>query len=218
MKFKNFLQCAAILLFTGCSALTPQKNLTFVKQDLTLYHDSGKYEAEQKKVTTQAIAWINWRSQHAKPSEKAVIVFDIDETTLSNWPYLMVHNYGFDTQSINEWIQRGQCPVIAPSKNLYDDAIQKNVAVIFITGRPEKLRAATIKNLKAAGYTHYACLIMEPNDYKQPSVISFKSNARQSLTNKGYTIIANIGDQWSDLRNGYSERVFKLPNPFYFLL
>jgi hypothetical protein len=28
-------------------------------------------------------------------------------------------------------------------------------------------------------------------------------------------IIANLGDQFSDLAGGYAERTFKLPNPFY---
>jgi len=31
----------------------------------------------------------------------------------------------------------------------------------------------------------------------------------------GYKIIANVGDQQSDLNGGYSERTYKLPNPIY---
>jgi acid phosphatase len=31
------------------------------------------------------------------------------------------------------------------------------------------------------------------------------------------TIIANVGDQQSDLVGLHSERTFKLPNPFYFI-
>ena len=38
----------------------------------------------------------------------------------------------------------------------------------------------------------------------------------QKLAQK-LTIIASVGDQWSDLDGGYAERVFKLPNPFYFI-
>ena len=32
---------------------------------------------------------------------------------------------------------------------------------------------------------------------------------------EGYTIIANIGDQPSDLDRGFSEQTYLLPNPFY---
>jgi HAD superfamily, subfamily IIIB (Acid phosphatase) len=35
---------------------------------------------------------------------------------------------------------------------------------------------------------------------------------------EGYTIILSVGDQESDLKGGYAERVFKLPNPVCFLL
>jgi acid phosphatase len=33
----------------------------------------------------------------------------------------------------------------------------------------------------------------------------------------GRTIIANIGDQMSDLNGGYAERTFKLADPFYLI-
>jgi hypothetical protein len=37
------------------------------------------------------------------------------------------------------------------------------------------------------------------------------------LCNKDMLIIANVCDQYSGLNGGYSERVFKLPDPFYFI-
>ncbi|MGB6550988.1 MAG: HAD family acid phosphatase [Xanthobacteraceae bacterium] len=30
-------------------------------------------------------------------------------------------------------------------------------------------------------------------------------------------MIANVGDQESDLSGGYAEKTFKLPNPFYYI-
>jgi len=38
---------------------------------------------------------------------------------------------------------------------------------------------------------------------------------RSQIEADGYTIIANIGDQASDLQGGHAEKTFKLPNPFY---
>jgi len=32
---------------------------------------------------------------------------------------------------------------------------------------------------------------------------------------EGYVIVANVGDQNSDLVGGYCRKFFKLPNPFY---
>jgi hypothetical protein len=46
----------------------------------------------------------------------------------------------------------------------------------------------------------------------------YKSGARAAIETKFHVkIIANIGDQQSDLFNGHAERPFKLPNPFYFI-
>jgi hypothetical protein len=55
---------------------------------------------------------------------------------------------------------------------------------------------------------------MRPNGNTEPARI-YKSNVRQELEKKGYRIVLNIGDQASDLAGCCSERVFKLPNPFY---
>ena len=91
------------------------------------------------------------------------------------------------------------------------------VPVFFITGRHERLRAATEKNLKDVGYQQWARLFMKPNDYDRKSVIPFKSGARKQIEDEGYTIVVNVGDQYSDLAGGYSERVYKLPDPFYYI-
>ena len=49
-----------------------------------------------------------------------------------------------------------------------------------------------------------------------PSAADFKAPEREWIEGKlGYTIVVNVGDQWSDLAGGYSEGGFKLPNPFY---
>ncbi len=52
------------------------------------------------------------------------------------------------------------------------------------------------------------------------------SRERQKIADRGYKIIANVGDQWSDIdedpvgesKFGYvAERNFKVPNPFTFI-
>jgi len=47
------------------------------------------------------------------------------------------------------------------------------------------------------------------------TVAAFKTAERCKLTEQGWKIVANIGDQPSDLEGGYAERIFLLPNPFY---
>ena len=46
----------------------------------------------------------------------------------------------------------------------------------------------------------------------------YKSATREYIEKSlGYEIVANFGDQYSDMSGGFEDRTFKLPNPSYFL-
>ncbi len=94
-------------------------------------------------------------------------------------------------------------------------ARDRGAAIFFITGRDETQRAATERNLQTLGYTDYTQLIMEPPGAHYVSAADFKAQQRAQIEQRGYTIIANVGDQPSDLDGGYSERTYLLPDPFY---
>ena len=114
------------------------------------------------------------------------------------------------------WVGMAQAQAIDGTLALYKAAKQHHVAVFFITGRHEGERAATEKNLKAAGYANWDGLMLRrAND--NATTIEYKSAARAKIAEQGYTIIANAGDQASDLAGGYAERAYKLPNPMYFI-
>jgi hypothetical protein len=49
------------------------------------------------------------------------------------------------------------------------------------------------------------------------TTIDYKSATRAHIESLGYDIIANFGDQNSDLTGGSADRNFKLPNPNYYL-
>jgi len=141
-------------------------------------------------------------------------VFDLDDTLLSNVPELLRMNFGGDFASAGRWFDTAKCPANEPVREVYQLARELKVEVIYITGRPEKFRAAILRNLQSVGCDDFAELICKPAEWKGTTEV-FKTGERQRLKNSGYTIIANIGDQESDLSGGLSERTFKLPNPFY---
>jgi acid phosphatase len=93
---------------------------------------------------------------------------------------------------------------------------ERGVAVFFLTGRPERYRAVTERNLRAAGY-EWTGVILKPDDLNVRGAAEFKAPERKKLVDAGYTIIVNVGDQRSDLDGGHAERTYKLPNPFYFI-
>ena len=105
---------------------------------------------------------------------------------------------------------------IKPVLALVRLARERGVAVFLLTGRPERLRAATEANLRAAGY-EWTGLLLKPDNLATRSAAEFTARERKKLQDQGYTIIVNIGDQMSDLDGGVAERTYKLPNPFYFV-
>jgi predicted secreted acid phosphatase len=49
------------------------------------------------------------------------------------------------------------------------------------------------------------------------ATIPYKSGTRAYLESQGYDIVADFGDQFSDLEGGFADKTFKMPNPNYYL-
>jgi predicted secreted acid phosphatase len=52
---------------------------------------------------------------------------------------------------------------------------------------------------------------------KSCATIPYKSGTRAYIESMGYDIVADFGDQYSDLSGGYADQTFKMPNPNYYL-
>jgi acid phosphatase len=198
-------------------------NIGDLKFDATDYYDSGAYLIDLQLAAAPAIAWI---TEEAQRVNRPAVVFDIDETALSNWEAIKANDFGrvFDGPcdrlpegpcGWRAWDLRAQSTVIQPTMDIFTAARDHGAAVFFITGRDEAQRAATERNLQAVGYTGYTKLIMEPPGAHYVSAADFKAPQRAQIQQQGYTIMANVGDQPSDLDGGFSERTYLLPDPFY---
>jgi len=190
-------------------------NLNAHKQQLKAYIDSGGYANGVAKVSLEAVKYLQKRIPKGAKGKKMAVVFDIDETALSNMSHILEHDFGYVPKDWNAWIAAGHAPAIVPVQTIYDVAVKLKVDVIFITGRPETDRASTERNLREVGYETWTKIYFMPTSDVTQTMAGFKTEVRRQLTKDGYAIIANIGDQNSDLVNGYAERIFKLPNPFY---
>ena len=196
----------------GPTSLEPENHAVVVDR-LLRYHDSGEYDREIRDVVNDARDYLEARTKRASKDEKLAAVFDIDETSLSNWDVLS--GCGFCSYpSQLKLYPNAQGVAIVPVLELFNYAKKNGIAVFFITGRQNAQRDATIKNLTDVGYAGWADLITQPDGNKQPARV-FKSQERQEIENKGYRIVLSIGDQASDLAGCCAERIFKLPNPFY---
>jgi acid phosphatase len=198
-------------------------NVGDAKRAATAYHESGAYARDLAAVAAEAGAWI---ARRAPQASRPALVLDIDDTVLTNWEVIRADDFGRiiggPCVALPEgpcgwaaWDLLGRAPAIEPTLGLYRQARTLGVAVFFITGRPESQRAATERNLRAAGYEGYSALHMVPEGARFASAADFKAPVRVAIERAGHTIIANMGDQPSDLAGGHAERIFLLPNPFY---
>jgi acid phosphatase len=209
---------ATFLLATPTYAEPP--NLTIVKNEIKKYHDSGQYQHDLAVVVNKAQHYIAQQAQvnaHQKHPQKLAIVLDIDETSLSNYKHMIQRDFTGTHKDFHQDTIAADAPAIKPTLALYQDAIRHGVSVFFVTGRHQDERQATKMNLRRAGYKQWAGLYLRPDNYAHKSIIPFKSHTRELIMQKGYTIIATIGDQCSDIKGGYAKKGFKLPNPYYYL-
>ncbi|MBC7369399.1 MAG: HAD family acid phosphatase [Undibacterium sp.] len=200
-------------LFVAAGAAEP-RNLSVLKQEIVAYVDSGEYEADVKAAVAPALEFLAERVARKATDERLAVVLDIDETALSNLPHMRAFDFGYVPPEWDAWVARGAAPAIAPVLAFFQAARRAGVAVIFITGRREKDRPGTEKNLHATGFGDYAALWLKPNGAKITTE-KFKTETRRKLQAEGRVIIANVGDQESDLAGGFAERTFKVPGPFY---
>ena len=185
-------------------------NLGTIKKLLFDYH-TMYYNDDVAAVFESAKTFIE---QNAARSNRPAIVLDIDETSLTNWPNLAADDFGFIADGscdvlpagpcgFNRWILKSSAEAIEPARKLFEAAKAKGVAVIFITGRPDKQRDATIVNLDHAGFDGWTELRTRP-DRDERTVQDYKTAERIKVEAEpeGYTVIANVGDQMSDIDGG----------------
>jgi hypothetical protein len=198
-------------------------NVGDLKSEAIDYYESGAYFVDLEVVADDAI-------QHLEDAVDGVarpaVVFDIDDTLLSNWQVIRADDFGrvipgpcTDLPARpcgwREWDLLGIAPALPQSLEIYQRAQELGASIFLITGRDEGQRDATQRNLEAAGYTGYTALIMPAQGAHYDSAVDFKAPQREQIEAQGYTIVANIGDQPSDLEGGFALETFKLPNPFY---
>lgn len=161
-------------------------------------------------------------------NERFAVVMDIDETTLSTYCEMRREDFGYVGPMFNGWVVTPDAAIAIPGAlRIFKEAKAAGVPVFFITGRPgvqpepaaqTDQRAATARNLEAAGFHGWAGLALRDGNENGMATIAYKSLERKKIVAQGYRIVLSVGDQWSDLLGDpQAATSVKLPNPFYFL-
>lgn len=211
-KFKLYI---FIILFSslliGCSSGI--ENLTVAKKKVQDYYESGMYNTEVEKVIQNA----EQKIEKLKLPSNPTVVFDVDETVLSSYEYAKELGFGYAWKSWNKWVLQSKAVAIKPVKKFYDYLVSKHIKIVFITGRTNEQYNATRLNLIKAGYKKFDTLVCRNINELKISTFKFKQNHRKLLTEKGFNIIASVGDQEADIEGKYTGIKIKIPNYIYML-
>jgi len=202
----------------------------------------GNYAKEARSV---AWAGERWLAANHKAHGKKAIILDVDDTTLATWNYEVASNWAFNPTTNAQYVTGQLFPAVPGMVDLVAQAAREGYAIFFLTGRPASQEAATLGDLTSdgvgvdagyvapttlsdgedglftkpavAGYPAYlqAACASDPNG--SCTTIHYKSATRAHIESLGYDIVANFGDQFSDLTGGFADKAFKMPNPNYFL-
>ncbi|MGW3123403.1 HAD family acid phosphatase [Streptomyces sp. NPDC001107] len=156
--------------------------------------DYATWQQDCQTVMDQALPYLKQRIAAAQPGQKQAIVFDIDNTTLET-------DFGFHFPQ----------PANKPVLNVAQYAQEHGVSLFFVTARPGIIYAPTEWNLEHDGYDVSGLYVRGLFDLFK-DVAAYKTAQRVDIENKGYDIIANIGNSATDLSGGHADKTFKLPD------
>ena len=202
----------------------------------------SNYAKEAKSVAAAGTRWID--ATHHTTKTKAILL-DVDDTSLATWNYEIASNWAYNPATNATYVLDQKFPAVPGMVDLVTTAEREGYAIFFLTGRGAAQEQATLGNLTADGvgvdagfpkptalpngedglftkpavadypdYLKQACA-SDPNG--SCTTIHYKSATRAHIESLGYDIVANFGDQYSDLEGGYADRTYKLPNPTYYV-
>lgn len=184
------------------------------------YYTSGEARQDQAAVASAAYRtvkrWIRVHCGSLVPRAVrrcgATVVFDIDETLLSNLPQPA------SGSRATVGLQAESCPAVNPPvTTLYSSLRARGIRVAIVTGREASERADTIACLHRRGIAGWSALTTRPAAQDQLSAGRYKKQARRALERQGLVVVASIGDQISDMAYGHLRYGFLLPNPIYWI-
>lgn len=185
------------------------------------YYDSGQAKRDQKAIAKAAQKWIySWVNSTCKGKPEscdATVVFDIDETLLSNYDYYKGTGFTFTQDGWNAFTENCGNTAIGPTRDLYRKLVRDGFAVVVLTGRSDSERSATADCLRKRGIKGWHELILRTQAEASLSADVYKSQHRAELQAEGHRIVASIGDQVSDMSQGHLKAGFLLPNLMYFI-
>jgi hypothetical protein len=214
---------------TGGTEHIPSSHSNYAKQMRSIARHAESYLRYRTRHSLQHGAHRHWHHR-----AKRALVFDIDDTLMSTYNYEIADQFGYNPDHNATFVNAEAFPAAFGMPRLVHQATREGYTIFFITGRPGSQRKATVGNLRKDGYHVRAgkrrLFLKDHNSGKHLpncglsakknnpcTTIQYKSGIRKYIESQGYDIVGSFGDQYSDLKGGYADATFKLPNPMYYL-
>lgn len=185
---------ATLLAGVAVPAVTARPAAAAVPAAAAADVDYATWQRDVQAVTDQAYAYVDRRTASVPAGQKPAIVLDIDNTSLET-----DYSSAVPTPAVG--------PVLATAKFAHD----RGVKIFFVSARPDIINLITKYNLETVGYPVDGLYSRSLADLFA-EVSAFKTAQRVKIEKSGYTIIANIGNNTTDLTGGHAETTYKLPD------
>jgi len=194
------------------------ENLDILKDILKEYHSSGLYMKQIQNVIDDAQEFI----QSYLNNSLNCVVFDIDETCISEYNYMLRNDFAWTANIIEAAQYITSFPAITPVQDFLNYCLTNGLTVFIITSKRANIEQFALKEMSNAGYPDNLTYYFRPDD-DDGTIQQYKYSCRKDIIANGYTIIANIGDQPSDFDSeieGNSDTSLceiKIPDPYYLI-
>ena len=166
------------------------------------------------------------------------IIVDVDETVLDNSPEQVrqiVDDQAFNDANWNAWVQQASAKPLPGAVEFLSDAAAKGVTVFYVSNREASQAAATVANLRSAGFP-----IADASQFLGKGTVvegcagtGSAKDCRRQLVGRGHRVLMQFGDQVGDFIHTadnspagrraavqpylewVGERWWTLPNPMY---
>lgn len=192
--------------------------LQAAKDDILNYYEpvgqakDSQYEQDVRLICQNALAQ-DFKTHTV--TEKSAVIFDIDETALSDYPFFKECSFEWSIEDAYHFRLKKESVIIRPVQELCNELKSLGYKLIFLTSRRDTLLDATKENLASQGYVFDELILLPIELFNQHvSHGAWKAEERKKLAQK-YDIVGSVGDSLSDFEGDYCGIKVKLPNYLY---
>jgi hypothetical protein len=199
---------------------------SYMAPQVSDYYTGRQIQRDRADVTLAAWRFVrDWTRQECGTTKasvracKAMVVFDVDETLLNSYTYSTAQDpqFTFNPSTWTQYVDSCGYSAIPQARDVFKRLRALGVHIALVSSGASDTRTAMVACLNSLGISGWDRYVMRGERAADLSAAEYKALSRQRLQREGFTIVASIGDQVSDMSYGHLKRGFLMPNTMYYL-